>query len=66
MFKNTAEQRGAHGNEDSEFLYSPGQKMLSNVLKACAVRNPHIGYCQSMGAPAATFLMYEDDFSLYD
>lgn len=58
MFKNTSEQRGANGNEDSEFLYSPGQKMLSNVLKAFAVRNPHIGYCQSMGAPAATFLMY--------
>lgn len=58
MFKNTAEQSGANGNEDSEHLYSPGQRMLSNVLKAFAVRHPQIGYCQSMGAPAATFLMY--------
>jgi len=58
LFKQTAEQSGGHGNEDKEELYTPGQLMLSNVLKAFAVRNPLIGYCQAMGALAATFLMY--------
>lgn len=34
----------------------PGQKELSNVLKAYSLLNPHVGYCQAQ-APIAAFLL---------
>lgn len=38
-----------------------GQQSLRNVLKAFAVFDPQVGYCQGMGFIAALFLMYMDE-----
>jgi hypothetical protein len=37
---------------------SRGQKSLSNVLRAYAIYDPHVGYCQGMGFLVGIFLMF--------
>jgi hypothetical protein len=59
FFKNVAGEKGTgNGQEDNGEQYSKGQLSLFNVLKAFALRNPEIGYCQGMGSPCGSFLMY--------
>jgi len=43
----------------------PGQKSLFNVLKAFAIKNKEIGYCQGMGFISGLFLSYLDEQSSF-
>ncbi len=47
------------------FMRKEGRQMLFNVLKAYAVHNKEVGYCQAQGPIAALLLMHmpeEDSF----
>jgi ankyrin repeat protein len=41
--------------------FGKGQCMLYNVLKAYAIRDPEVGYCQGMSEIAALLLLYLDE-----
>lgn len=60
QFKNVSNVTKGSGNgkEENGEQYSTGQMSLFRVLKAFALRHPQIGYCQGMGSPCGSFLMY--------